>query len=222
MDSQFLVRAATVYHHETALDNQTEMFVYIWSALSGEEKEQALEIWTADRQKQSSDHSIPQPGIDLIKEFEGYAERLGDGRARAYPDPIHSWDVATIGYGTTKYPDGRRVKKGDIVTPVEAEEYLIWDVDHLSRPALEQIPTWGQMNDHQRSAIFSFAYNLGAYFYGGSNFQSITRVCNSPHRWDDHEWVKEQFVKYRNPGTAAEAGLRRRRIAEAKLFCTPL
>ncbi len=28
-------------------------------------------------------------------------------------------------------------------------------------------------------------------------------------------------MKYRNPGTSAENGLRRRRLAEASLFCTP-
>jgi GH24 family phage-related lysozyme (muramidase) len=167
-----------------------------------------------------SSGKIPQAGIDIIKEFEGYHEALADGRARAYADAIHGWAVPTIGYGTTFYPDGRKVKQGDIITKAESEEYLINNIDVSFRPSLEQIPTWGQMNDNQRSALYSFAYNLGAGFYGAPGFTSITLVCDSPNRWNDEPWVTEQFVKYRNPGTSAEAGLRRRREAEAALFCS--
>ena len=165
---------------------------------------------------------VPQCGIDLIKEFEDYQKELSDGRAEAYPDPKKGWQVPTIGYGTTRYPDGRQVKKGDIITRAQAEEYLSWYIEQRCRPALEKIPTWTQMNDNQRGALYSFAYNLGAKFYGGTNFASITRVCDSPERWGDKQWIKDQFVKYRNPGTSVEEGLRRRRVAEANLFCNPI
>ncbi|NER81923.1 MAG: lysozyme [Leptolyngbya sp. SIO1D8] len=164
--------------------------------------------------------NLPRSGVELIKEFEGYAKELPDGRAEAYADPIHGWQVPTIGYGTTVYPDGSKVKQGDVITREQAEEYLIDHIEHSTRSVLEQIPTWGKMNDNQRGAIYSFAYNLGAAFYGNSGFQSITRVCDSPELWKDKAWITEQFVKYRNPGTFAEAGLRRRREAEADLFCS--
>ncbi|MBE7380637.1 MAG: lysozyme [Leptolyngbya sp. SIO1E4] len=163
--------------------------------------------------------NLPRAGVELIKEFEGYAKALPDGRAEAYADPIHGWQVPTIGYGTTVYPDGSKVKQGDVITREQAEEYLIDHIEHSTRAVLERIPTWGKMNDNQRAAIYSFAYNLGAAFYGGSGFQSITKVCDSPELWTDKTWITEQFVKYRNPGTSAEAGLRRRREAEANLFC---
>jgi GH24 family phage-related lysozyme (muramidase) len=161
---------------------------------------------------------IPQVGIDLIKEFEGYAERLPDDRARAYADPIHGWNVPTIGYGTIQYPNGNSVAQGDIITRKQAEAYLIAHVQESTRPFLERIPTWSRMNTNQKGAIYSFAYNLGARFYGSSGFASITRVCDTPDRWDDFVWIREQFVKYTNPGTSAEVGLRRRREAEALLF----
>jgi GH24 family phage-related lysozyme (muramidase) len=163
-------------------------------------------------------NGIPQAGIDLIKEFEGYAKALPDGRAEAYADPIHGWKVPTIGYGTIKYPDGTPVRRGDIITRQQAEEYLIDHIEESTRPHLERIPTWRRMNDNQRSALYSFAYNLGARFYAQPGFASITRVCDSPDRWRDYDWIREQFVKYVNPGTFAEAGLRRRREAEARLF----
>ena len=161
---------------------------------------------------------IPKAAIDLIKKFEGYHDKLPDGRAQAYADPIWGWDVPTIGFGTTRYSDGRVVCQGDVVNPDKAEEYLVWEIEQLCKPRLEKIPTWGQMNDNQRSALYSFAYNLGPNFYKGANFTSITRVCDLPERWGDHKWIETQFAKYRNPGTGAEAGLRRRREAEATLF----
>jgi GH24 family phage-related lysozyme (muramidase) len=166
--------------------------------------------------------SIPECGIDLIKRFEGYHQELADGRAKAYPDPLHGWEVPTIGFGTTKYPDGSKVKEGDIITRAEAEKHLIWEVEKVCKAALEKIPTWKQMNSNQRGALYSFAYNLGANFYGGDRFESITKVCDDVSRWGDKQWVTEQFEKYRNPGTPVEEGLRRRRRAEAELFCTPL
>jgi len=163
---------------------------------------------------------VPSCAIDLIKSFEGYAEELPDGGARAYPDPISGWTTPTIGFGTIRYPDGRSVKQGDVITRVQAEEYLRFEVEQTCRSALERIPTWSQMNDNQRGALYSFAYNLGTNFYRGANFTSITNVCDATGRWRDEPWITEQFVKYRNPGTDAEAGLRRRREAEARLFCT--
>ena len=159
----------------------------------------------------TSGRNVPQCGVELIKEFEGY-------ESKAYADPIHGWEVPTIGYGTTVYPNGQKVRQGDTTNPTQAEEYLIHHIESTARPDLERIPTWGRMNDNQRGAIYSFAYNLGSGFYNSPGFKSITQVCDSVDRWGDRAWITEQFVKYRNPGTSAEAGLRRRREAEAKLF----
>lgn len=165
---------------------------------------------------------VPQCAIDLITRFEGYEKQRADGSVAAYPDPKVGWRLPTIGWGTTKYPDGSPVKQGDIISRERAVDCLVFEVAAQCKPALEAIPTWSRMNDHQKGALYSFAYNLGAHFYNGGNFQSITRVCNSPESWGDHEWITAQFVKYRNPGSAVEAGLRRRREAEADLFCTPV
>lgn len=156
--------------------------------------------------------TIPKAAIELIKEFEGF-------RADAYPDPITHWQLPTIGYGTTIYPDGTHVKQGDTITEAQASEYLADHVTKKCTPSLTKIPTWAEMNSNQQSALYSFAYNLGAGFYKGANFNSITYVCDSPERWNDATWIEEQFGKYTNKGLA---GLVRRREAEAKLFCTPV
>ena len=191
----------------------------IAAPLSGREQPSPTVPSKPERPSDSLLGVIPRSGIELIKEFEGFAQLLPDGRAQAYADPLRGWDVPTIGYGTIRYPDGVQVRQGDIIDRKRAEDYLIDHVEKSCRSALEKIPTWKQMNNNQRGALYSFAYNLGAGFYRGDDFESITRVCDSPERWNDHRWIAAQFVKYRNPGTSVEEGLRRRRLAEADLFC---
>lgn len=157
-------------------------------------------------------NTIPAAAIALIKEFEGF-------RADAYADPVAGWKLPTIGYGTTIYPDGTHVQRGDTITEARASECLGDHIEKICTPALIKIPTWTKMNSNQQSALYSFAYNLGAGFYQGANFNSITEVCDSPERWDDESWIAQQFGKYTNHGLA---GLVRRRKAEATLFCTPV
>ena len=54
----------------------------------------------------------------LIREFEGFV-------ASAYLCPANVW---TIGIGTTIYPNGVKVKKGDKCTLEQAHEYLAHDM----------------------------------------------------------------------------------------------
>jgi putative NIF3 family GTP cyclohydrolase 1 type 2 len=70
------------------------------------------------------------------------------------------------------------------------------------------------MDDNQRSALVSFAYNLGAGFYGSAGFETITR-CLRDRKWSE---VPAALELYRNPGTNVETGLLRRRRAEGKLW----
>jgi lysozyme len=70
------------------------------------------------------------------------------------------------------------------------------------------------MNDNQRGALLSFAYNLGAGFYGAYNFSTISRHLR------EKNWglIPKTLEMYRNPGSKVEAGLLRRRKAEGKLW----
>jgi len=147
------------------------------------------------------------PALKLIKEFEGC-------HLEAYPDPLHGWDVATIGYGTTRYNDGRKVQKGDKINAIEADMLLRQEVDRIATKLGSTIPHWKEMGDCQKSALISFAYNLGSGFYGSSGFMTITAALNE-RRWKD---VPAAMLLYRNPGSSVEAGLKRRRTAEGKLW----
>jgi GH24 family phage-related lysozyme (muramidase) len=80
--------------------------------------------------------------------------------------------------------------------------------------SLCKIPFWAEMSDGQRGALLSFAYNLGAGFYGGSNFNTISKRLKEK----DWENVPDALFMYRNPGSHVEAGLARRRKAEGELW----
>lgn len=147
------------------------------------------------------------PGLQLIQQWEGF-------RANAYPDPLRGWAVATVGYGTTVYSTGRRVAQGDQLTETQATQEL---EDHILKqihPALQKIPFVAEMNEPMLGALESFAYNLGAGFYGGAYFQTITRKLR------DKDWasLRQALLLYVNPGSAVEVGLRNRRNAEAALW----
>jgi GH24 family phage-related lysozyme (muramidase) len=160
--------------------------------------------------------SVPQEAIAIVKEFEG-CHRIDpkDGRVHAYPDPLTNAEPWTIGWGTTRYPDGRAVGKNDSITQDEADAYLAVNLDkNYWQPISKTIPHWAEMNDPMRSALCSFAYNLGVGFYGASGFNTISS-CLREKRWAD---VPDALLLYVNPGSPVEAGLRRRRIAEGNLW----
>ena len=145
------------------------------------------------------------PAIQLIKEFEGC-------RLSAYPDPLSGAEPWTIGYGTTRYSAGAPVKRGDKINVIEADMLLRLEVDRIAAQ-LRNIPHWNALSDAQRSALVSFAYNLGD-FYGRPDFETISAALR------DKDWaaVPAAMLLYRNPGTPAEAGLARRRKAEGELW----
>jgi GH24 family phage-related lysozyme (muramidase) len=145
--------------------------------------------------------------LGMIQQFEGC-------HLDAYPDPASGGDPWTIGYGTTRYGDGRPVKRGDRINAVEADMLLRQEVDRIAEKLRATVPHWGEMADHQKCALISFAYNLGSGFYGSRGFETISK------RLREKDWpgVPDALLLYRNPGTNVEAGLKRRRIAEGDLW----
>ena len=143
--------------------------------------------------------------LKMIQQFEGC-------HLEAYKCPAGVW---TIGWGITRYQDGRRVKQGDKINRVEADMLLRTEVDRIAAKLRRTVPHWVEMGDHQKCALISFAYNLGSGFYGMvPDFETITAKLRD-RKWDE---VPEAMLLYRNPGSSFEAGLRRRREAEGRLW----
>jgi lysozyme len=146
--------------------------------------------------------------ITLIKEFEGCY-------LKAYPDPRTGAKPITIGYGSTVTLEGKEWYLGDKITQEEAENLLNIQLSKKYLPTLQKnIPVWKDLNANQQAALLSFAYNLGQNFYEGKNFNTITRVLKNK----EFENVPKALLLYVNTGSNVEAGLRRRRAAEGRLF----
>lgn len=150
---------------------------------------------------------LPKAGVELIKRFEGC-------HLKAYPDPLTGGRPYTIGWGSTRKKNGTPFELGETITQKEADELLEHQLLTSYLPPLARIPHFNEMSEEQVGALLSFAYNLGANFYGSDGFETISR------RLRNKEWnlIPEALLLYRNPGTNVEAGLRRRRVAEGALW----
>ena len=174
--------------------------------LTAAQKQAFTELWRAEGSPAAKQSDLAA-ALKIIKEFEG-------SDLTAYPDPLSGGAPWTIGFGTTRYTDGRKVQQGDKINAIEADMLLRQEVDRIAEKLRATVPFWVAMADYQKCALISFAYNLGGGFYGAPGFETISK------RLRDKDWaaVPAALLLYRNPGTSVEAGLKRRRQTEGKLW----
>ena len=143
--------------------------------------------------------SVSNKGVDLICEFEG--EQL-----IAYDDGVGVW---TIGFGTIKYPNGVRVKKGDTCTLDQAKEYMRHDLIEFEHTVNSSVKV--PLNQNQFDALVSLAYNIGS-----NAFKSSTLVKKLDT--GDYQGAADQFNVWVNAGGKRMQGLVSRRDREKLLF----
>ncbi len=138
----------------------------------------------------------------------------------AYLDRVGKW---TIGIGSTTHPSGEEVVKGQTITKERAVEYVKHYVYTQILPAVQKIPTWDDMNINQKTAIISFAYNLGANFYGGPNRETITEALRTKKNLKNVPKALKLYIKGKiNDVLQVIPGLVNRRNAEITLWNTPV
>ena len=194
-----------VKHHQD-LPHQNDAWSFLQATVHKEILDEFARRFRNEKVEPTLD-GLPEKGVDLIKTFEGC-------KLKAYYDPHTGGLPITIGWGSTRRKDGSRFMIGNTISQDEADDLLYYQLRREFLPSLQKIPYWGEMTDGQRGALLSFAYNLGADFYSGSNFNTITK-CLKNKEWSK---VPDALYLYRNPGTNVEKGLARRRIAEGKLW----
>lgn len=147
---------------------------------------------------------INQRSLALIKKFEGL-------RLAAYRD---SGGVATIGYGTTVYPNGQKVKMGQKITAAEAVTYLLHDIQTIRLPALAKLVKV-RLTSNEAGALISFVYNVGVEAFKGS---TMLQLLNGGAQKRE---VASEFTRWNKVNGKGVKGLTRRRNAEAELFLAP-
>jgi len=143
----------------------------------------------------------------LVRRFEGCS-------LNAYPDPATGDSPWAIGWGSTFYPDGRPVSRGDFLSQPMADAMLVGQLYYTGWLLAFRIPYWDQMTPLMQGALISFAYNVGPCFFGSNGFGSITQAL----RGKNWKAVPGCLALYINAGSPAEPGLRQRRAAEGDMW----
>ncbi|WP_151765994.1 lysozyme [Acinetobacter colistiniresistens] len=143
--------------------------------------------------------TISDVGIKLISSFE-------DLKLVSYLCPANVW---TIGFGTTIYPSGKKVKQGEKCTPQQANEYFAHDLKRFEASVnnLVKVP----LSQNQFDALVSLVYNIGS-----GNFASSTLLKKLNAK--DYAGAADQFPRWNKAGGKVLNGLIRRRDAERALF----
>ena len=142
---------------------------------------------------------ISEKGYVLIRELEGF-------KAEAYLDTGSVW---TIGFGTIKYPNGARVKKGDVCTRGQAEIWLKNDCLWVDACLDKHVKV--AVSQNQFDVLASFIYNIGETAFIKSTM--LTLINNS-----NFSSAASQFDRWIYDNGKEIKGLVNRRSKEKTLF----
>jgi lysozyme len=98
---------------------------------------------------------------------------------------------------------------GQIITVQKAEEFLLEDLKVAESAVTELVKI--PINDHQFSALVSFAFNVGT---GALSRSTLLKELNRKKE----KQAADQFLRWVRAGGRKLPGLVRRRQAERKLF----
>lgn len=153
---------------------------------------------------------LSDEGEKIIKNFEGL-------RLDAYRDSAAVW---TIGYGSTRYHDGKPVKPGDKLADEAQADILFRNTLGQYENAvndLVRVP----INQNQFDALVSFTYNEGT---GALKESTLLRKLNK----GDYQGAADQLLiwdKITNPKTGEKTTLNtlvKRRKQERQLFLSAI
>lgn len=139
---------------------------------------------------------ITPAGLALIQRWESC-------KLSAYLD---SGGLPTIGWGTTRYPDGTRVQLGDICTQEQADMWLRSEVSYTEK--LVDDLTTDSLRPEQFDALVCFTYNVGVSAFRRS---TLRRLVNT-HSYDPG--IPQAFRMWVYDNGKFVQGLMNRRNAE--------
>ncbi|EPF72535.1 lysozyme, partial [Acinetobacter gyllenbergii] len=141
---------------------------------------------------QSSGMKTSQVGINLITSFE-------DLVLTAYDDGVGVW---TIGFGTTIYPNGIKVKRGDSCTKAQAMSFFQHDLRRFEATVNQVVKV--TITQNQFDALVSLTYNIGE---GAFKDSTLLKKLNA----GDFMGAADQFPQWNKGGGKVMKGLVRRR-----------
>lgn len=131
----------------------------------------------------------------------------------AYKDPVTVDGLPiTIGYGATRWLDGKKIELGQTISEADAHKLLMKQIE--TREFFVNRNVKVELTQNQFDALVSFVYNVGV----GNFYKStlLTRVNKNP--WDLS--IADQFIKWKNASGQPVRGLLLRRLEEAITYFT--
>ena len=147
-------------------------------------------------------YQLSQNGINIAEQFEGFV-----------PHPYQKpGDVPTIGYGTTFYPDGKKVTLQDPwCTRDQAAGWLLNFMSQISIPVINQYVTV-PINQNQVDSLGDFIYNDGNGAFETSHLlQAINNNAGQAA-------ITAEFMKWIYVNHAKSDWQIKRRTAEVNLY----
>ena len=148
----------------------------------------------------------------LVKQFEGC-------KLKPYLCPA---GIPTIGWGSTRYPNGVRVSMKDpAITQQKADQILLWDLQAFEKD-VTFLTKSVKLSQNQFDALVDFAYNCGSDIdidtipegLGDSTLlKKVLANTNDPS-------IANQFNSWVHGGGKVLPGLVKRRKAEVTLYFT--
>ena len=144
-----------------------------------------------------------QQMIDLLKKFEGFAEK-----------PYWDYKQWTVGYGT-RVPDGNLERyQTEGIHQAEAEQLLATTLADMGKSINSFIDKFGlQITQNQFDAMLSMSFNCGTNWIYGTGFFRTAII---------EGWTGSDFMfsigQWSSAGGATQTGLIRRRLSEANMY----
>lgn len=147
--------------------------------------------------------NLSEYGMNVLKACEGL-------RLAAYQDNAGIW---TIGYGTTRYPDGTQVQSSDTCTQEQAEYWLLNDVAWANRAVNDMVNH--EVTQKMHDALVVFVYNIGELAFQKSSLLRQLNIRNYVQAAIEFDkWIKVRVKGVLTPNR----GLANRRNREQALF----
>jgi lysozyme len=127
------------------------------------------------------------------------------------PEPYHATrneSFLTIGYGSTKHPDGSAIKPTDTLTRKQAEEYMKNDLESYKRIMQRCVKV--PLLEREFNAYASLAYNIGPTAFCNS---TLVRLLNQ----GDYQGACKQILRWDKQAGKPLKGLTIRRQEEYKV-----
>ncbi len=161
-----------------------------------------IEGFKAQTLQKTQPQAISDTAVNLIKEFEGFADQ-------AY---IDTDGTPVIGYGLSRIA-GKPVQIGDRISPLQAEIALKHQLQEIHQELDKIVQV--NLSDRQLSALASISFNVGVNSIKNS---TLVKKINA----EDYAGAANEFLRWDKAnlrGTLVQMpGLTRRRHAERQLF----